>query len=202
VEAAAREEPAIDTVLRPGDCLYLPRGWLHAAEAQGELSIHLTLGVRVWTRYAVAEQLVQQALARLREDPAARESLPVGVDGPDAVVAQVRKQLVTALDESDPAPAFRRARRRQQRPAPLGPLAQRAALDRLTEQSVVCFRGGLAPSWDGSRLHTRVGWLDFEAEQLPAIQELVEGRPLAASRLGLDLTRRLLRSGVVLLAER
>ncbi|MYS16752.1 cupin domain-containing protein, partial [Streptomyces sp. SID4982] len=43
--AEAAEGPAyIDTVLEPGDVLYLPRGWLHAARAKGEVSIHLTLG--------------------------------------------------------------------------------------------------------------------------------------------------------------
>ncbi|MEU1023720.1 cupin domain-containing protein, partial [Streptomyces sp. NPDC005904] len=45
VAEAARGEPHIDTVLAPGDVLYLPRGWLHAARARGEVSIHLTLGV-------------------------------------------------------------------------------------------------------------------------------------------------------------
>ena len=36
VEARAQEAPVIDAVLRPGDALYLPRGYLHAAEALGE----------------------------------------------------------------------------------------------------------------------------------------------------------------------
>ena len=35
VEAAAQAPPLVDTVLRPGDCLYLPRGYLHAATALG-----------------------------------------------------------------------------------------------------------------------------------------------------------------------
>ena len=35
VEERAAEAPLIDAVLRPGDALYLPRGYLHAAEALG-----------------------------------------------------------------------------------------------------------------------------------------------------------------------
>src|SRR6185503_13388978 len=47
VAAAAEQEPVIDTVLEPGDALYLPRGWLHAATALGEVSAHLTVGSHV-----------------------------------------------------------------------------------------------------------------------------------------------------------
>ena len=71
VERRARETPLIEAVLRPGDCLYLPRGFLHAANALGGMSIHLTIGVHVWTRYAIAEQLVGQALRTLAADPTA-----------------------------------------------------------------------------------------------------------------------------------
>ena len=52
VERRAAEPPVIEAVLRPGDCLYLPRGFLHAAQALGGISTHLTIGVHVWTRYA------------------------------------------------------------------------------------------------------------------------------------------------------
>lgn len=201
VAEEARHEPVIDTVLRPGDCLYLPRGWLHAAEAQDEVSIHLTLGVHVWTRHAVAEQIVQDALARLRQDPAARQSLPLGVDDPDGLVAEVREQLLKALDRADPGPAFRRTRNGQGRPAPLGPLAQQAAVDALGERSALRLRDGLAAQLDGQRLHTRVGWLDFDAEQLPVIQRLTDEKRCVAGDLGLDLARRLLRAGVAVPAE-
>jgi bifunctional lysine-specific demethylase and histidyl-hydroxylase NO66 len=197
VAEAARRDPVIDTLLQPGDCLYLPRGWLHAAQAQDEMSIHLTLGVHAWTRYAVAEQLVQDALSRLRDDPEARQSLPIGIDGPDDVVENVRKQLLEVLQEADPAPAFHRARNGQSRPAPLGPLAQQAAVDRLDESATVRLRGSLAPRLDGSRLHTRVGWLDFEPDELPAIRGLLNGQPRRAGDLGVALTVRLLRAGVV-----
>ena len=35
---AAAQEPLLDVVLRPGDCLYLPRGYLHSATALGGVS--------------------------------------------------------------------------------------------------------------------------------------------------------------------
>ena len=54
---AGADAPVIDTVLEPGDALYLPRGWLHAATALGEVSAHLTVGVHVVTRFALVEAL-------------------------------------------------------------------------------------------------------------------------------------------------
>ncbi|MZD07089.1 cupin, partial [Streptomyces sp. SID5785] len=134
VAEAARGAPAVDAVLEPGDVLYLPRGWLHSARAQGEVCVHLTLGVHTWTRYALAEQLAEAALAALREDPEMRGTLPLGIDGPDSpdgVLDAVRARLAAAVDGADPAPLFHRARRAHSRPAPLGPLAQFAALDGL-----------------------------------------------------------------------
>ena len=44
VERQAQEPPVLEAVLSPGDCLYLPRGYLHAATALGGVSTHLTLG--------------------------------------------------------------------------------------------------------------------------------------------------------------
>ena len=52
------DPPAVDTVLAPGDVLYLPRGWLHAATALGEVSAHLTIGVHVVTRFALVEAML------------------------------------------------------------------------------------------------------------------------------------------------
>ena len=37
--------PALDIELRSGDCLYLPRGFPHAAESLDDASAHLTVGV-------------------------------------------------------------------------------------------------------------------------------------------------------------
>lgn len=41
--------PIDDLVLRPGDMLYLPRGWLHEALTSETDSLHLTVGVNVIT---------------------------------------------------------------------------------------------------------------------------------------------------------
>jgi ribosomal protein L16 Arg81 hydroxylase len=41
--------PVVETVLNPGDLLYLPRGFIHAGRAISEPSVHLTIGIHVLT---------------------------------------------------------------------------------------------------------------------------------------------------------
>ncbi|MDX2564469.1 cupin domain-containing protein [Streptomyces sp. TX20-6-3] len=202
VAGAARGEAYIDTVLGPGDVLYLPRGWLHAAEAQGAVSIHLTLGVHTWTRQALAEQLTQSALELLREDPDMRRSLALGVDGPGAELAVVRRRLAAALAEADPTPLFHRTRRAQARPAPLGPLEQLGALDALGPGTAVRLREALEPRLEGRRLATRVGWLEFADTDLPSVRRILGGSTHPAGELGLPFVERLLRAGVLVPADR
>ncbi|TVU61019.1 cupin [Paenarthrobacter nitroguajacolicus] len=197
VAEAAQGKAYIDTVLEPGDVLYLPRGWLHAAQAQGKVSIHLTLGVHNWTRHALAEHLVEVALAALCDDPEMRRSLPLGVDGPDAEVDAVRERLAAAVLEADTTSLFHRTRRRQGRPAPLGPVAQLAAIDSLGAGSLVRLRDALEPRLEGSRLSTRVGWLDFPEADLWSVRRLLDGEEHLAADLGVELVERLLRAGVL-----
>ncbi|MGW7072361.1 cupin domain-containing protein, partial [Streptomyces sp. NPDC054872] len=201
VAEAAKGEARIDTVLEPGDVLYLPRGWLHAAQAQGEVSIHLTLGIHTWTRHALAEQLAQAALAVLRDDPYMRGTLPLGVSGPDGEIDSVRESLVAAIAKADPAPLFHRARRGHGRPAALGPLAQLNAVDGLGPHSRVRLRGELEARLEGRRLATRVGWLDFPESDLPSVARMLDGEVRTAGELGVELVERLLRAGVLVPAE-
>ncbi|WP_371630978.1 cupin domain-containing protein [Streptomyces sp. NBC_00341] len=198
VAEAAEGEPHIDTVLAPGDVLYLPRGWLHAAEARGEVSIHLTLGIHNWTRYELAEQLAQAALATLRDDPGMRGSLPLGVDGPAGEMDLVRERLVAAVEESDAAPLFHRARRARGRPAPLGPLAQLAAVDGLGPRTPVSLREALEARLEGGCLITRVGRLDVPEKDLPSLTRLLDGEVRTAGDLGVELAGRLLHAGVLM----
>ena len=201
VAEAAKGKPCIDAVLEPGDALYLPRGWLHAAQAQDCVSIHLTLGIHSWTRYTLAEQLVQSALATLRDDLQMRRTLPLGVDGPAGEIDFVRKRLVAAVTEADSAPLFHRTRRGQGRPAPLGPLAQLKAVDGLRPESPVRLRAALEARLEGSRLTTRVGRLDFPEADLPSVTRLLDGEVSTAGDLGVELVERLLRAGVLVPAE-
>ncbi|WGP08647.1 cupin domain-containing protein [Streptomyces sp. SH5] len=208
-DRAAHGTPHLDTMLRPGDVLYLPRGWLHSAQAQGEVSIHLTLGVHAWTRYALAEHLTRAALAALGDDPSMRRSLPLaepnepgGGNGADDLLGLVRERLLSAVAEADPAPLFHRARRSQARPAPLGPVAQLSALSGLATTSPVRLRKALEPRLEGTRLHTRVGHLDLPASDLVPVARLLDGRVRTAGDLGLALAGRLLRAGVLVPADR
>ncbi|MEV0141801.1 cupin domain-containing protein [Streptomyces globisporus] len=213
-DRAAHGTPHLDTMLRPGDVLYLPRGWLHSAQAQGEVSIHLTLGIHAWTRYALAEHLTRAALGALGDDPSMRRSLPLaeqatngahepgGPDGTDGVLDLVRERLLAAVAEADPAPLFHRTRRSRARPAPLGPVAQLSALSGLATTSPVRLRKALEPRLEGTRLFTRVGYLDFPARDLVPVARLLDGRVHTAGDLGLALAGRLLRAGVLVPADR
>jgi ribosomal protein L16 Arg81 hydroxylase len=147
VAARAAEPPLIDTVLEPGDALYLPRGTIHSAVAQGETSIHLTVGVHPLSRY----QLVRQLLDLAQDDPELRTSLPMGVDlGDPAVLAGELTATLAALHgRLDAIPAADVARRiatnlmQRTRPEPIGPLAQLAAADALTATTPLRLRSAL-----------------------------------------------------------
>lgn len=206
VRAEAEREPVIDAVLRPGDCLYLPRGHLHAATALGEVSTHLTLGIHTWTRHALADQLVGQALALLADDETVRGSLPLGVgvgspDDIDADVRLVRERLHAAIDDvsSDAVAALMGTRADQGRPAPVGPLAQLRAA-RAGRGAVVLrehLRARLETTDAGTSLHSRSGTVPLDAGDVEAVRRLLAGETLDVADVGAGLAERLLTAGVV-----
>lgn len=147
IAATAEGPAALDVILEPGDALYLPRAWLHSAEAQGRRSLHLTLGVRALTRYAVVEEL----LALAAEDPRLRATLPFGLDITDPrdvepALTETVEALRDWLRSADPAAVADRLRARSwpsARPAPINPLAQLDFVERLDQESSFTVRGGL-----------------------------------------------------------
>ena len=148
VAAAAEREPVIDAVLRPGDVLYLPRGFLHSATALGEISAHLTIGIHPVTRWAAAESALDLVRTMATEDPQLRGSLPLGLDlsNPDSLhedVTAVIAGLQDWLGRVDPGEVADRLRARtwaQVRPEPVAPLAQSAAAAALGPETVLRLR--------------------------------------------------------------
>ena len=215
-DRARDDEPVIDTVLEPGDAMYLPRGWLHAATALGEVSAHLTVGVHVVSRYALVEALT----ALVADDPALRESLPLGLDvaDPDALaphVGAVREALAAALCRVPAADVARHVRARVwngSRPEPVRPVAGAAFADGLAEGDVVRLRIGLPhrlrPQGDRVVVELADREIGLPAATAPALSALLGGDPCAVGSLpGMDsadqlvLVRRLLREGVLVPAR-
>jgi lysine-specific demethylase/histidyl-hydroxylase NO66 len=173
VAAAATGEPVLDAVLRPGDALYLPRGFLHSAVALGEISAHLTIGVHPVTRWAAAEAALELLRTAAVADPELRRSFPLGLDlaAPDTTrddVALAITGLQDWLGRLDPADVAERLRARtwaQVRPEPVAPLAQAAAAAAIDAETVLRLRrrlrcvlrdgdGGAAVLVAGRRTHT------------------------------------------------
>ncbi len=216
IAARAAEQPLIDVVLEPGDALYLPRGYLHSADALGEVSIHLTVGVHPVTRH----HLVQQLVARARDDPALRASLPMGVElGDSEVLASELSATVSALAAHLASAAGSAAVEAvaaavadevtsQTRPAPLGPLAQLRAAETLGPETALQLRRGLRCriTHRGGELQLRLldRTIELSATAENAVKAVLTGELLTPASLpGLDadeqlaLARRLLREGVL-----
>jgi len=212
VEARAQEEPVIDTVLRPGDALYLPRGYLHAAEALGDVSCHLTVGVHPVTRHAVLESL----LDIVGDEPALRMSLPLGVDvsDPAAVEEDVRGTVEALLARLRSVSAAEVADRLSgqlvagNRPGPVAPLAQAAALAALTLDSVLAVRPHQRSvvTTDGEQVRLRLGdrTVRLPLPSAKAVRALLDGDRLRVADLpdldaddAMSLASRLVREAVV-----
>jgi bifunctional lysine-specific demethylase and histidyl-hydroxylase NO66 len=211
VARRAAEAPLIDTVLNPGDALYLPRGYLHSASALGDLSIHLTVGVHPVTR----QRLVRTLLESVRDDPALRSSLPVGVDlGDPATLAPELAATIAALQQrldrieaADVAATIAAELRTGTRAEPLAPLAALAAASSLAGDTRLRLRRGIriATSTEGDsvvlRLIDTVVRIPIVAET--ALKTVLDGGTFTPAQLaGLDhdeqlvLARRLLREGI------
>ena len=141
----AREEPLLDEVLVAGDTLYLPRGYIHSAEAIGGTCIHLTVGIQPYTRHALVE-----AMAELMAGEASlRQSLPLGIDPGNAddiaadvaLTADAMIEWLGRVDAAELARALGRQAGAAMRPAPLAPLAQAEELARMGLDTILSPRG-------------------------------------------------------------
>ena len=212
VAERAREKPRIDAVFEPGDVLYLPRGWIHSAVAQGGTSIHLTIGVRAATR----QDLLTRLLSRAGDEPALRHPLPLGVDYADALsleadlaatIAAARGLLSAAADDGAVAAALQRAFDDAVRPAPVRPLATIGLVANLDPAVTLGWRDALRGRIEEDERTVRIvlphKTIALPAEASAAVHSVREHDQLAGALPGLDpesslvVSRRLLREGVL-----
>jgi hypothetical protein len=86
--------PLLEVDLRPGDLLYLPRGYVHSARTSDERSLHVTLGVTMFTWV----ELVNEVLQTCKTMPAFREALPPGFATRPELLAPLAQGLVERLE--------------------------------------------------------------------------------------------------------
>ena len=212
VARAATGAPVIDAVLRPGDALYLPRGWIHSATALGATSVHLTIGMAAYTR----ADLVDALLREVGDNAALRRSLPLGIDLRDTealepIVAQTMHALVETLQQTDasrPAAVLADRFDAATRAEPVAPLSTLEALATLDASTPVRWRASLpvrvSTIDDRVRIVGRAKTLSFPVEAEQAVRRLAAGGAVTPGELpGLDaesavvVVRRLVREGFV-----
>jgi hypothetical protein len=120
--------PIEDRVLRPGDTLYLPRGWLHEALTSDTDSLHLTIGVSVITWL----DAFKNALEELGDDVRFRRSWQSG-EGADELV----EVLSERLDREDVERRARAKLVRSRRPIREGQFRQLRALEELRTETAL-----------------------------------------------------------------
>ena len=194
-------EPVVDVTLRPGDTLYLPRGWPHEAATEEGESLHLTVGLHPPTRL----DALRAALDACADDVEFRRTLGAGGELPADLLERLAARLT-------PGAVARRARRRfvtSRRPVAEDQLAQVRAADALAA-GTACERrptviadleprpGGVALVFEGKE----VVFPERAGAALEAIHDAGARRVSAADLPGpldeagrLVLVRRLIREG-------
>ncbi len=150
-------EPVLDVTLQAGDTLYLPRGWLHEAKTSETDSLHLTVGVNVYTWMdafrAALDSCAREAGFRRSPDgetPGELIEILAAELGPERVERRRRRKLV-----------------RTRRPVLGGQLSQLRALESLDADTVVERRPTVLFDFEGVTL-------SFEGKDLTFPNEAAE----------------------------
>jgi ribosomal protein L16 Arg81 hydroxylase len=193
-------DPIHDLVLRAGDVLYLPRGWLHEALTSETDSLHITVGINVYTWIEALRAAVEACADELEVRRAVPENGESSVD-----------LLALLAERLDPNEVLQRKRRRfvrTRRPLLGGQLRQVRALGELDSTTEVERRptviadleesdGEITLAYEGKRV-------TFPGQATEAVEFCFEAEePFTAADLASDLDepgrlvliRRLVREG-------
>ncbi len=197
----AAEPPVLQATLEPGDCLYLPRGFIHSAVALGASSIHLTFGIHAVTERDVVATILDAVL-----DDRWRRAMPAGWQPCGEDLAPLQQRVLDALAGTDldlVADALADARAAKQRPEPLSPLAQAEVVTNLGATTRIRLRRHLRARLSGDGLHAQARDLPLTADERLAVALLLDGCSRQVQELPLPLehamalARQLLRAGVL-----
>jgi hypothetical protein len=189
-------EPVHDVVLRPGDTLYLPRGWLHEAMTSATDSLHITVGINVYTWI----DAFKAALAECEEELGFRHVVPEEGEGADELLTTLRSRL----EPADVAHRRRARFLRTRRPLRGGELTQRRALRGLDVDTEVERRPSVIADLDGTTLTFEGKELEFPADAAGGLEAIAASDgPFRPAELPgeldlegrLTLVRRLVREG-------
>ena len=207
---------ATDLLLEPGVVAYLPTGTPHAARAQDDASLHVTIGINQLTWRDLVDRVVRDALAEIPE-----EHLPAGyLDDPSLLAEGLGPHLATVAESVRrvvPAEVASGQVRRflTSRPPRLdGGLRDRVALVDLALDTELQRRPGVpcVLEEDGDRLRVLLGdrTLVVPARLRPALADVAARRTLTPADLtahldeqsALVLCRRLVREGLLRIGPR
>jgi len=144
-DGAGEGRPLVDVEVQPGDCLYIPKGFPHAARAQERACGHLTVGILspTWRR------ALDEAVSLAAEEPEFAEPLPLRfAQDRDALRRAVEDRLqafarwVEKADADEIADRLSRRFLTHRQPLLAGHLQQLLALPSLGDDSVVARRAG------------------------------------------------------------
>ena len=179
-------QPLIEATLRPGDALYIPRGFVHGAETRAHASAHLTIGIltRSWV------EVFRAVLAEMEGSPELRRALPAGFAGDQGATAAIGREklgvLAGLVEGADVDALVRRlARSRASAPA-AGQLAALARLGAVTDGAVLRAAGPWdVAGRDGTITVTAADRaLRLPARVRPAVELMAGGEPFAVGDLG------------------
>lgn len=213
-ERCAQQPVLFEVDLRTGDCLYLPRGFVHSAATQDGSSLHLTIGVLATTAHDVLRRIVDRAADEPTFRRTIRSRTGAGEDDPRALLKEIVAELAHWLDALDldalDDDTVQRMLGRTRRPPVLdGQLLELVGLGSIDDATAVVRRAATMPAIReiGDRVEIDVGDRKL---QLPAgvrepLARLLDGAPHTVGELSerLDhssrrvLVRRLVREGVL-----